>query len=117
MIWRTATAKDEPVVHRPLAIDDHMPQLAERLGVSQTDLVPERLRQGCRGHHERVDGRHGSAVTGQPGGPCLGGPDDVAGLDDDPVLGQHPTGAQPGDLSVLADPSSPSLDCLGKSHR
>lgn len=115
--WRRATAaKDEPVVHRALAVNDHVPMLTEGLSVAQTDLVPERLRQGCGGHDQRVDRCHGPSVTGQPGGPCLGGPDDVAGLYDDAVGRLQPAVAQAGHPSVLADPGTLVLDGAGKSH-
>ena len=52
MIRRSPTAEDDPVVHRALAVHDHVPMLTERLGIGQSDLVPGRLRQGCGGHDQ-----------------------------------------------------------------
>ena len=55
VVRRTAPAEREPVVGRPLAVDDQVPRVGERLRAVQADLRPDLGRQRLGGDHVGVD--------------------------------------------------------------
>ncbi len=65
VVRRPAAAEDQPVVGGPLAVDDQVPVVAERLTVPQPDLVPDRLRQRLGGDDQGVDRHRRARVARQ----------------------------------------------------
>ena len=75
VVGRTASAEGHPTVLGPLAVDDHVAVVGERLPPGQPDPVPEDVGQGLGGDHQRVHRDQGALLAPQRAGVALGGPD------------------------------------------
>ena len=88
-----SAAKGQSAVGCSLAVDDHVPGVAERGTTSEADLVPDLLGKRFGGHHQRVDGGEDPTMTGQVTGVALGGSDHHLGPYRSP-FGDHPARLQ-----------------------
>jgi hypothetical protein len=67
VVRRAAAAEREPVVRRPLSVDDQMPEVRERLARRQPGRRPERGGQRLGRHHHEYTGTTSRRLPGSPG--------------------------------------------------